>query len=810
MVTGVAAGTDTINYSVTTNGCTSTATNIVTVNPLPAAIGGTKTVCELSNRTLTDVSTPGTWSIADASLATIGSSTGVMHGLVNGFTTVTYTLNTGCLTTTPVTVYVTPHAGPITGVSALNSGDVITLSDVPVGGTGTWKSCNSNIASINSSTGELTGMADGITIITYSVPSAHCGTARAFATITVGNCTIASTISTFAGMHVEGNTGNGGAATGAEIGIPYSVAADGVGNVYIADYEFNVVRKVNAAGTISTFAGTGVGSYNGDNIQATSANLFHPAGVTIDPSGNLLIADQYNERIRKVNMTTGIITTIAGNGLHGGWNGAGFGYGGQATNAPLDYPASVAEDCAGNIYIADWGSETVRKINASGIISNFAGTHARGYNADGISAVTAQLARPTCVAVDCSGNVFIADSYNNRVRKVNASGIISTVAGTGAYGYSGDGGAAMAAQIAIPNGVTLDACGNLYICDYNNNAVRKLATDGTISTVAGNNTRGYNGDGGNATAAQIYLPSSLAIDGKGNVYIAEVGNYVVRFMGTLPYAARRFAAGTTQTINMCGKSTVDISAMLAVPDTKDGLQETWTIIGGPARGTLGGFNATAVSRNGVTTPTGLTYTPTNDTNGTDQFTIELSDGITRAATTINVNINAMPNAGAITGNNNTTRDGAIELTNPTGDKNGVWSSSNTSIAVVDNNGKVTGINNGMATIAYTVTNSCGTQSTSARIAISSSELLQQKVNLYPNPNSGSFTCEFNSSNDCQLELVATDVTGRVVYTQPVTATEGPNVVNITLPTNLATTSILFVTLGNSDTQYIKTKVTIAK
>ncbi len=629
------------------------------------------------------------------------------------------------------------------------------------------------------------------------------------------SCATGSIISTFAGSHVSGYSGDGGSADAAAMGSPYAVAADAAGNVYIADYFNNVIRMVSHAGIITTVAGTGVAGYNGDNIPATAAQLNGPMGVTLN-GGNIYIADKFNERIRVID-ASGKITTIAGTGLHGGAAGIEYANEVPATAANLTYPVSVALDCSGNIYIADWGSQTVRRIDAAGIIHAFAGTREGTYNGDGIPATSAALNSPACVLADCSGNVYIADSWNNRIRKVSTDGTISTIAGNGAPTYSGDGGAATAASIWIPTGITFDACGSLYICDWQNNLVRRLGTDGNISTFAGQNAdnwHGYDGDGHSPDSAKMYLPASLAIDGLGNMYIADYGNNVIRAIGissgSLP-AERKYIAGTTQDMTVCENAiAAPVNTQLSIADAVSGIQETWSVTIQPHHGTLSGFNASAVSRSGITTPTGITYTPDADFTGTDSFTVVMNDGTTAASTTVNINIIPQPVAGTITGSTNTSDGNSISLTAANADANGVWSSSNTDIATIDQSGKVTGISNGIVNIAYTVTNGCASKSATASIAIINDNLTESKPVLYPNPNNGTFQYEFVSDKDEQLALAVIDVTGRIVYTQPVSATTGANFVKVSLPAGIPNASMLTVHLSNKNTKYPVTKITVTE
>ena len=336
-------------------------------------------------------------------------------------------------------------------------------------------------------------------------------------------------ITTVAGNGNQGYSGDGGAATSAQLAIAYQsgLAVDAAGNLYIADCDNNRIRKVNAAtGIITTVAGNGTQGYSGDGGAATSAQLDWPWGVAVDASGNIYIADEVNNRIRKVDATTGIISTVAGNGT---WGYSGDG--GAATSAKMNGPTGVAVNAAGSLFIVDHGSSIIRKVDATtGIITTVAGDTNGYFWGDGIAATSSKLDSPYGVAIDATGNIYIADEGNNRIRKVTAAtGIISTVAGNGTQGYSGDGDAATSAEMNRPGGVTLDAAGNLYIADIGNNRIRKVdAASGIITTVAGNGTQGYSGDGDAATSAQLNWPSGVAVDTTGNIYIADNANKRIR------------------------------------------------------------------------------------------------------------------------------------------------------------------------------------------------------------------------------------------------------------------------------------------
>jgi Bacterial Ig-like domain (group 3)/NHL repeat/IPT/TIG domain len=341
----------------------------------------------------------------------------------------------------------------------------------------------------------------------------------------------AGIINTVAGQGPGGYTGDGELGIYAELDSPTGVAVDSAGNIYIADQTNNRVRKLTVStGAITTVAGDGIQGYNGDGIPAIYAELYAPSGVALDSAGNIYIADEENERIRKVNASTGIISTVAGNGT-AGYNNDGI----PATSANLYFPTGVAVDSAGNIYIADWENDRIREVNAStGNISTVAGNGTRGFSGDGAAATSAELNFPSAVTVDSAGNIYVTDFYNVRVRKVTVStGYISTIAGNGTYGYNGDGILATSAELNNPNGIAVDTGGNLYIADETNERIRKVtASTGDISTIAGNGTTGYLGDWRPATSAELDAPDSVAVDASWNVYISDGDNNAIRAVGS--------------------------------------------------------------------------------------------------------------------------------------------------------------------------------------------------------------------------------------------------------------------------------------
>ena len=326
---------------------------------------------------------------------------------------------------------------------------------------------------------------------------------------------------------IAGGTGDGGQATNTSFTV-CGIATDNFGNIYIADRGKNLVRKVNAiTGVISTVAGNGIEGYGGDGSIATNANLSYPMDVAIDNSGNLYIADQENFRIRKVDITTGIINTVAGNGIFGF-----SGDGGLATSASISDIVGVDVDNNNNIYIADASNHRIRRVDAiTGIITTIAGNGTQGFGGDGGIAINANLSYPSGVTHDQVGNIYIGDKSNGRIRKVEIStGIISTFAGNGtSSANNGDGGLAISASLGHPIGVIIDNSGNLFIADEFTQRIRKVANGtGIISTYTGNGTYGFGGDGGAATLANLGNPFGLAADNSGNIYIGDAGNFRVR------------------------------------------------------------------------------------------------------------------------------------------------------------------------------------------------------------------------------------------------------------------------------------------
>lgn len=330
-------------------------------------------------------------------------------------------------------------------------------------------------------------------------------------------------IQPLAGNGNFGFDGDGGLAVNAVLNSACpGVLADHLGNIFISDSGNHRIRKVDANGIITTIAGTGVEGYGGDGGPAINAKLKYPAGLAIDSQGNLYFADNGNYRIRKIS-TAGIITRVAGTGVSGS-----SGDGGLATSAKIGPVSGIAVGSQGDLFIADENNARIRKVNAGGIITTVAGTGQFGFSGDGGPASSAKISYSKDVEVDAQGNVFFSDSGNQRIRKIDLNGTITTVAGTGTYGYNGDGIPAISASLADPAGIALDASGNILIADYSTHRIRKVHSNGIISTIAGIGFPGFAGDGGHAFQARLSNPSGVAFDSGGNLLICDSVNNRIR------------------------------------------------------------------------------------------------------------------------------------------------------------------------------------------------------------------------------------------------------------------------------------------
>lgn len=758
VVAGIASGTAIISYSRSYDCGTALATRIVTVNTASSTptISGSTNVCIGSGRTLTGSPTGGTWSSSATAVATIHPTSGFLTPVSVGTTTISYSVSASCgnyVVTRTQTVNAAASAGTISGPSSVCLGSTITLTN-SVGG-GTWSSSNPDYASVDSS-GVVTPIVSGAVIsIIYSVPSA-CGTVTTNKIVTTnalpypgeisGNDTFcvgsSSTLSIYGavgGSWSSSNTsvasvgstatytasingvssGNAtitytstntcgsiytvypirvdGVLSSGTISGPTSVAVDSTitlsntsssgqwfsSNMYVASIDstgrltghtsgavtvsyiasnscgtymstYNVTVTATAgstsscSGIISTIAGSGVLGFSGDGGPATAASMYYIHGLTVDSVGNVYFADWLNHRIRKVS-TSGIITTVAGNGTS-----SYSGDGGPATAAGISQVTGLKFDNFGNLIICDQGNSRIRKVSTTGIITTIAGTGVNGYNGDNIAATAARVSSPKNIAIDKDNNIYIADYSNYRVRKITTEGIITTVAGNGSTTFSGDYGPATAAGV-YPYDVDVDDYGNIYVATYDHWRIRKIVPSGKIYTIAGGGSSLTHTEGGPATSAFINRALGVAVDKSGNVYCSSFGDhkvYRVSPLGTITTVAGTGTAGYTG----------------------DGV---------------------AGNTSGINYPRDVAV----DRAGNLYIADDYNQRIRRVRTS------GAPEVTGIVGPDTVCIGSTITLIDTT--PGGTWISTDTTRATVSATGVVTGINSGNTIIRYYKSNSCG-------------------------------------------------------------------------------------------------------
>ncbi len=500
----------------------------------------------------------------------------------------------------------------------------------------------------------------------------------------------AQLISTIAGNSMYGSTGNGGPATAARLADPRGLVIDKAGNIYFDDYAHSVIRKIDVNGVITVFAGsTGQSGYSGDGGLAINAKLKSPAWLAIDASDNIYFTDQNSLVVRKIS-SQGIISTVAGQTTRFSYSPDGT----PALDAYLDAISGLAVDQAGNLYLTN-SRHQVRKVNTSGILSTVAGDPVKaaspqaftgGFSGDGGPAIKAELNLPYAVHIDKDGNIYIPDSRNHRVRKINTAGIITTIAGTSVKGYTGNGGLATDATMNIPVSVVSDHSSNLYISDQLNNAIRKIDNAGIISTIAGTGVYGYTGDGGLATAARLAEPWMLSLDPSGNIIFSS---------GALDNSAIR-------KVSICGQ----IAQTTGVQEICVG---TNTLLSNATTGGIWSIdNPSVASIDASGKITGIAQGKT-----VANYTKTIGACILSAP--LALSITGPPAASPITGAS-TICEGlstTLNTTTPLGN----WSSSNSGIASVDASGKVTAIAPGNTNMSYVATNACGTTTTTKLITV---------------------------------------------------------------------------------------------
>jgi sugar lactone lactonase YvrE len=539
----------------------------------------------------------------------------------------------------------------------------------------------------------------------------------------------AQTITTIAGNGTTGFSGDGGLATSAQMNGTNGIAFDALGNIYFCDVFNNRIRKISPSGTITTVAGDGSITYAGDGVLATATGLFNPDRITLDAAGNLFIADQYNYCIRKVN-PSGIITTVAGTGSVF-YNGDGI----PATTANLFNPSGIVVDAAGNLYIADVQNHRIRMIDASGIITTIAGNGTSGFSGDGGLATSAQLDAPYSMTFDGAGNLYIADYFNNRIRKVNTAGIITTVVGNGVGGYGGDGGPATAAALNLPTEVAFDSNGNMFIADKSNNRIRVVNTAGIITTLAGNGTSGYNGDNIQASLAELNLPFFVICDAAGDVYIGDSFNNRIRKV-TMPQCTGIISASSA---TICSGNSTTLSAVFGVTNNT----YTWS---------PGSFNTASISISPTITTIYTLYSSTTNTGAT-----------CRSITTKTINVVPTPTL-TLSPVTTTICRGQTATIVAIGASTYTWLPVNSTFSTI--------VVNPISTTIYTLAGSnalgCSGTSKTAIVVVAICASVEENntqsgslLTIYPNPSTGKISIQVNEINK-EYYLIIHDALGREV------------------------------------------------
>ncbi|MBX2907337.1 MAG: T9SS type A sorting domain-containing protein [Taibaiella sp.] len=573
----------------------------------------------------------------------------------------------------------------------------------------------------------------------------------------------AQIITTYAGSSSLA-VGDGGPATDASVKFPSCIAFDLSGNVLIGEQAGRRVRRVDAGGIINTVAGNGLYVLGGagDGGPATDAS-FEPYDIEYDAAGNLYIYDGAAHKIRKVDVL-GNISTVAGTGAL-----ANTGDGGPATAAGI-VAGSMDVDAAGNIY---FGIETgIRRIDAvTGIINKVFGAATPGFSGDGGPATAAQFNNVYEVVLR-NGSIYVVDRWNHRIRKIDAAGIVTTVAGNGINAFSGDGGPATAASFYDDlAGLAVDEAECIYIAEPFSHRIRKVNAMGIINTIAGTGVAGGSGDGGPATAATLYPMRNIAKrNGGGNLYIAVTYGNRVRMITDMNNPAY-FTGGHSLSLITCVPSVdlppvpVSLNALLTAMDADTVQPLKWQVVSAPSHGTAAVAYSTFTT-GGVVVPTGLTYTPAIGFTGNDTFRVRVTDAYSADTAWVYVRVDGPANAGTLTGADTVCKGGTTTFISSVA--GGVFST--TTGNATASSGTITGITEGMDTVVYIFTNSCGSDTVVQAIEVkdcpagigepqvAGNDALQ----LWPSPASGSVSILLSSAISEAASVVITNVVGQVV------------------------------------------------
>ncbi len=573
----------------------------------------------------------------------------------------------------------------------------------------------------------------------------------------------AQVITTIAGTGAAGFSGDGGAATAAQFDRIADIAVTPDGGYLLSDYSNKRIRKMDASGLIYTYAGNGSASMSGDGGPATAAGITNSGlSVNADGFGNVYLSQP--GAIRKIT-PSGTISRIAGTGV--------IGYssdGSSALAVPIGAINSITTDSVGDVYFSEYSFFRVRKISG-GILTTVVGNGTSGNTGDGGPATAANV-RPRGLCFDRSGNLYIGifetgPSGYSYIRKVNTAGIISTIAGNGVAGYSGDGGPATAAAIAVVNsGLTVDRIGNVFFLDANNH-LRKIDTSGIINTIAGTGVAGFLGDGCAPSDAQINTALSLDVDTSGNVYIADQLNYRIRriWAGNAPV----FMGGAAQYLSACQGVAAPVNTLLSVADADAVQPLNWAVLQAPAHGVLSA--AYSGVSGGTVTPSGLSYTAAAAYTGPDTFSVVVTDCADAADTTmVYVTVADTPVAATLTGADTVCEGSTTTIV--AGTTGGTWSSSNTARATVGAGGLVTGVSTGTVVLTYTITNACGNAVTTHSMVVKpagtciagiSGLNAAERPRIWPNPavNGSVYISIPVSAEGATISITGTD--GRLMH-----------------------------------------------